>query len=83
MTDSRRGLPACCSASASISISRLEDIPPDLRDKATSVLIATGRPATGSRLAGELFNRLDTRYMETRGRAASPRFGPHGSAIRR
>jgi BirA family biotin operon repressor/biotin-[acetyl-CoA-carboxylase] ligase len=42
-----------------------ERIPEDLRDKATSVLAATGRPCDRTALAAELFSRLDTRYMET------------------
>ena len=47
------------------------DIPPDLRDKATSVRIATGHPCDRIAIADSLFNRLDTRYMETtRGFAA-------------
>ncbi|HEY6420920.1 MAG TPA: biotin--[acetyl-CoA-carboxylase] ligase [Candidatus Binataceae bacterium] len=41
------------------------DIPSELRDKATSVRIATGRPCDRIALAGALFNLLDTRYMET------------------
>jgi BirA family biotin operon repressor/biotin-[acetyl-CoA-carboxylase] ligase len=41
-----------------------EDIPEELRDKATSVRIATGRPCNRIELAAALFNRLDTRYME-------------------
>jgi BirA family transcriptional regulator, biotin operon repressor / biotin---[acetyl-CoA-carboxylase] ligase len=50
-----------------------EDIPDDLRDKATSVRIATGRPCNRIDLAAALFNRLDTRYMEaeTNGFAAA------------
>ena len=40
------------------------EIPPELRDKATSVLIATGQRCDRIALAAALFNRLDTRYME-------------------
>jgi BirA family biotin operon repressor/biotin-[acetyl-CoA-carboxylase] ligase len=42
----------------------LADVPPDLRDKATSVRIATGRPCDRIELAAALCNRLHTRYME-------------------
>lgn len=42
-----------------------EQIPEDLRGKATSVLAATGRTCDRTALAAELFSRLDTRYMET------------------
>lgn len=42
-----------------------EQVPSELRDKATSVLIATGRLCDRIALAGALFKRLDTRYMET------------------
>ena len=42
-----------------------EQVPSELRDKATSVLIATGRGCDRIALAGALFKRLDTRYMET------------------
>jgi BirA family biotin operon repressor/biotin-[acetyl-CoA-carboxylase] ligase len=42
-----------------------EHIPPELRDRATSVMAATGRPCDRVELAGELFSRLDSRYMET------------------
>jgi len=42
-----------------------EQVPSELRDKATSVLIATGRRCDRIALAGALFKRLDTRYMET------------------
>jgi BirA family transcriptional regulator, biotin operon repressor / biotin---[acetyl-CoA-carboxylase] ligase len=42
----------------------LEDVPPDLRDKATSVRIATGRACDRIELASALFNRLHSRYME-------------------
>jgi BirA family transcriptional regulator, biotin operon repressor / biotin---[acetyl-CoA-carboxylase] ligase len=42
-----------------------EQLPSDLRNKATSVLIVTGRPCDRIALAEALFKRLDTRYMET------------------
>jgi BirA family transcriptional regulator, biotin operon repressor / biotin---[acetyl-CoA-carboxylase] ligase len=42
-----------------------ENIPPELRDRATSVMAATGRPCDRIELAGELFSRLESRYMET------------------
>lgn len=40
------------------------DIPEELRDKATSVRIATGRRCDRIAVAAALFNRLDSRYME-------------------
>lgn len=42
-----------------------EQIPEDLRGKATSVLAATGKICDRTAVAAELFSRLDTRYMET------------------
>jgi BirA family transcriptional regulator, biotin operon repressor / biotin---[acetyl-CoA-carboxylase] ligase len=42
-----------------------DQMPSELRDKATSVLIATGRRCDRIALAGALFKWLDTRYMET------------------
>jgi BirA family biotin operon repressor/biotin-[acetyl-CoA-carboxylase] ligase len=42
-----------------------EDIPPELRDRATSVMAATGRPCDRIELAAELFSRLESRYIET------------------
>lgn len=42
-----------------------EDLPPDLRDKATSVLIATGRLCDRAAFADSLFANLDARYSET------------------
>ncbi|HKV54177.1 MAG TPA: biotin--[acetyl-CoA-carboxylase] ligase [Candidatus Binataceae bacterium] len=41
-----------------------DDLSPELRDKATSVLIATGRQCDRVQIAAALFNRLNTRYME-------------------
>src|SRR5437588_1725908 len=40
------------------------DIPPELRDKATSVLITTGREVHRVRFAASLFKLLDIRYGE-------------------
>src|SRR5229473_6368605 len=40
------------------------DLPEELRDKATSVRIATGRHCDRIAIAAALFNRLDSRYME-------------------
>ena len=42
-----------------------ENIPEELRDKATSVRIATGHRCDRIAIAATLFNRLDSRYMET------------------
>lgn len=42
----------------------LHEIPDDLRDKATSVRIATGRACDRIELTATLCNRLHTRYME-------------------
>ena len=42
-----------------------EDIPAELRKRATSVMAATGRPCDRVELASELFSRLEDRYMET------------------
>jgi len=42
-----------------------DDIPPELRDKATSMRIATGHPCDRIAIADSLFNLLDSRYMET------------------
>ncbi len=43
----------------------IDDLPPELREKATSVRIATGCPADRIAIAAALFSALDTRYMET------------------
>src|SRR5258707_8414596 len=40
------------------------DVPDDLRDKATSVRIATGHACDRIEIAATLFNRLHSRYME-------------------
>jgi BirA family biotin operon repressor/biotin-[acetyl-CoA-carboxylase] ligase len=42
----------------------LSDLPEDLRDKATSIRIATGRRCDRIAIAAELFARLDARYRE-------------------
>jgi BirA family biotin operon repressor/biotin-[acetyl-CoA-carboxylase] ligase len=42
-----------------------EEIPPELRGTAISVRIATGRVCDRAAVAAALFNRLNTRYMET------------------
>jgi BirA family transcriptional regulator, biotin operon repressor / biotin---[acetyl-CoA-carboxylase] ligase len=42
-----------------------DDIPDDLRDKATSIRIAIGHPCDRIALANSLFTLLDYRYMET------------------
>jgi len=42
-----------------------DDLPPDLRDKATSVLIATGSPCDRTAFAEALFSNLEARYSET------------------
>ncbi len=41
------------------------DIPDDLRDKATSMRIATGHPCDRIAIADALFSQLDSRYRET------------------
>src|SRR5208282_808143 len=42
----------------------IPDIPEELRDKATSVRIATGHRCDRIAIAATLFNRLNSRYME-------------------
>jgi BirA family biotin operon repressor/biotin-[acetyl-CoA-carboxylase] ligase len=65
VTDSRQRL-SCVLLGIGINVNlALEDVPEDLREKATSVRIATGRPCDRIELAAALFNRLNTRYMET------------------
>jgi BirA family biotin operon repressor/biotin-[acetyl-CoA-carboxylase] ligase len=65
VTDSRQRL-SCVLLGIGINVNlALEDIPEELRDKATSVRIATGRRCDRIELAAALFNRLNTRYMET------------------
>ncbi|HZO83172.1 MAG TPA: biotin--[acetyl-CoA-carboxylase] ligase [Candidatus Binataceae bacterium] len=65
VTDTRQRL-ACVLLGIGINLNLPpEQIPDDLRGKATSVLAATGRPCDRTTLAAALFSRLDTRYMET------------------
>ena len=64
VTDARQSLD-CVLLGIGLNINlAAEDIPPDLRDQATSV-IATGRPCDRIEIADSLFNPLDSRYMET------------------
>jgi len=64
VTDAAQGL-RCVLLGIGINVNlALKDVPTDLRDKATSVRIATGRPCDRIELASALFNRLDSRYME-------------------
>ena len=65
VTDSRHRL-ACVLLGIGLNLNLApEDIPVELRDRATSVMAATGRPCDRVELAGELFSRLEYRYMET------------------
>jgi BirA family biotin operon repressor/biotin-[acetyl-CoA-carboxylase] ligase len=65
VTDPRQRL-ACVLLGIGINLNLpKEQIPEDLRDKATSVLAATGKTCDRSTFAAKLFSRLDTRYMET------------------
>ena len=64
VTDAAQGL-RCVLLGIGLNVNlALEDVPPDLRDKATSVRIATGRACDRIELASALFNRLHSRYME-------------------
>jgi BirA family biotin operon repressor/biotin-[acetyl-CoA-carboxylase] ligase len=64
ITDSRQRL-SCVLLGIGLNLNlALEDIPDDLRDKATSVRIATGRECSRPEIAAALFNRLHSRYME-------------------
>jgi BirA family biotin operon repressor/biotin-[acetyl-CoA-carboxylase] ligase len=45
-----------------------DDVPPELRERAISVYIATGRRCDRVAVANSLFLRLNTRYMETESR---------------
>ena len=64
VTDSRQGL-RCVLLGIGINVNLPANaLPPELRDKATSVRIATGRECDRIALAATLFNRLDSRYME-------------------
>jgi BirA family biotin operon repressor/biotin-[acetyl-CoA-carboxylase] ligase len=65
ITDSHHGL-ACVLLGIGLNLNLArEHIPAELRDRATSVMAATGRPCDRVELAGELFSRLNSRYMET------------------
>jgi BirA family biotin operon repressor/biotin-[acetyl-CoA-carboxylase] ligase len=65
VTDSRHHL-ACVLLGIGLNLNLApEHIPAELRDRATSVMAATGRPCDRVELAGELFSRLNSRYMET------------------
>jgi BirA family transcriptional regulator, biotin operon repressor / biotin---[acetyl-CoA-carboxylase] ligase len=64
VTDAAQGL-RCVLLGIGLNVNlAVEDVPPDLRDKATSVRIATGRACDRIELAAALFNRLHSRYME-------------------
>lgn len=65
VTDARQNLD-CVLLGIGLNINlAAEDIPPELRDKATSMRIATGHPCDRIAIADSLFNLLDSRYMET------------------
>lgn len=65
VTDARQQL-ACVLLGVGLNVNLpAADIPPELRDRATSVRAAIGRPCDRIELAATLFNRLDSRYMET------------------
>ncbi len=65
VTDSSQQL-SCVLLGIGINLNLSRDsIPAELRDRATSVLIATGRPCDRVAIANALFLRLNTRYMET------------------
>ena len=65
VTDARDNLD-CVLLGIGININlAAEDIPPELRGKATSMRIATGHPCDRIAIADSLFNLLDSRYMET------------------
>jgi BirA family biotin operon repressor/biotin-[acetyl-CoA-carboxylase] ligase len=65
VTDSRHRL-VCVLLGIGLNLNLApEDIPAELRNRATSVMAATGRPCDRVELAGELFSRLESRYMET------------------
>jgi BirA family transcriptional regulator, biotin operon repressor / biotin---[acetyl-CoA-carboxylase] ligase len=64
VTDPSQGL-TCVLLGIGINVNlALKDVPAELRDKATSVRIATGRACDRIELASALFNRLHSRYME-------------------
>ena len=65
VTDARQKLD-CVLLGIGININlAADDIPPELRDKATSMRIATGHPCDRIAIADSLFNLLDSRYMES------------------
>lgn len=65
VTDQRSRL-ACVLLGIGLNLNlQLEQIPADLRERATSVLIATGKRCDRAAVANSLFLRLDSRYMET------------------
>ena len=65
ITDSRQRL-ACVLLGIGLNLNLSpEQIPDELRDKATSVLAATGKACDRAAVAAELFSRLNSRYMET------------------
>ena len=64
VTDATQGL-RCVLLGIGLNVNLAwSDLPADLRGKATSVRIATGRACDRIELAAALFNRLDSRYME-------------------
>jgi BirA family biotin operon repressor/biotin-[acetyl-CoA-carboxylase] ligase len=64
VTDSRHRL-SCVLLGIGLNLNLTSgDLPEDLRDKATTVHIATGRRCDRIAVASVLFNRLDSRYME-------------------
>ena len=64
MTDAVQGL-KCVLLGIGLNVNLPPDgVPPELRDKATSVRIATGRACDRIELASTLCNRLHSRYME-------------------
>jgi BirA family biotin operon repressor/biotin-[acetyl-CoA-carboxylase] ligase len=65
VTDPSRGL-QCVLLGIGLNLNlAARDIPPDLRDKATSLLVATGYPCDRSGITSALLQKLHTRYMET------------------
>lgn len=65
VTDAGQNL-ACVLLGIGININlAAADLPADLRDKATSLRIATGHVCDRIAVADSLFNLLDSRYMET------------------
>jgi BirA family biotin operon repressor/biotin-[acetyl-CoA-carboxylase] ligase len=64
VTDAHQGL-ACVLLGIGLNVNlALADIPPELRERATSVRIATGRRCDRIALAAALFNRLESRYRQ-------------------